>query len=220
MRAVLWDMDDTLLETLPGRMKSLAHAYETCLGQRTDPRALWVSHRGGTLEEMGVRLLGDDWRRFVAAFRDHYYGNPRDIRPYPGIESTLESIAADGIPMAVVTSKVSWGAVEELAQGGILSYFAAVVGHDDTELHKPDPEPVFAALDRLMVDSPAGTVFVGDSPADVWAARNAGCVAVAALWGTLDEELLRDAAPDHVAALPHEVLAVRLNGGKEAGPWK
>ena len=45
MTAVLWDMDDTLLNTLPGRMKALAYAHEACLGWKTDPEALWRSHR-------------------------------------------------------------------------------------------------------------------------------------------------------------------------------
>ena len=59
MSALLWDLDDTLLITLPGRMKALAHAHEVCLGSRTDPEALWRSHRGGSLEAMGKRLLGE-----------------------------------------------------------------------------------------------------------------------------------------------------------------
>jgi len=109
------------------------------------------------------------------------------------------------VPMAVVTSKVSWGATEELEDTRLLQYFSAVVGFDDTEAHKPDPEPVHEAMQRLMLTNPREVIFVGDSPADVWAARNAGCAAIAATWGTLDAELLRDAGPDHVATHPAEV---------------
>lgn len=221
MNAVLWDLDDTLLDTLPPRMRALAHAYDLCVGGATDPIALWRSHRGGTLEDMGRRLLGDDYRRFTTAYRDHYYASNRDIRAYPGIEGVLEGFLVAGVPMAVVTSKVSWGATEELTQAGLLGYFAAVVGFDDTECHKPDPEPVHAALERLCVDEANEVLFVGDSPADIWAARNAGCVAVAALWGTLDEELLRDANPDLIAATPGEVA--QLRPAQQAGrgaPWK
>lgn len=205
MKAILWDMDDTLLESLPARMRALAHAYETCVGGRTDPIALWRSHRGGTLEAMGERLLGDDYQRFTDAYRDFYYRVNHDIRAYDGVREVLEALANSGIPMAVVTSKVSWGATDELSRAGILHHFQAVVGYDDTEVHKPDPEPVYTALDRLLVEPSANVVFVGDSPADIWAARNAGCCSVAALWGTLDEDLLRDAMPDHIALRPHDV---------------
>ena len=206
MNALLWDLDDTLLDTLPTRMKALAHAYETCLGQKTDPIALWRSTRGGTLEDLGKRLMGDSYLKFTTAFRDRYYGGWRDIRPYSGVPEVLDVCREAGMEMAVVTSKDSWGATEELSQAGILRYFAAVVGFDDTDNHKPDPEPIFTALERILVDDPATVSFVGDSPADVFAARNAGCKSVAATWGTLDEELLRDAYPDFIAATPHDVL--------------
>ncbi len=212
MSAILWDMDDTLLETLPDRMKALAHAHEVCLGRRTDPLALWRSHRGGSLEALGQRLLGSDGPRFVTTYRDCYYNLPRDIRPYNGVPEVLEVLLAAGTPMGVVTSKLAWGATDELERAGILKHFQAVVGSDDTDLHKPDPEPIFAALDRMLIDDAAGVVFIGDSPADIFAARNAGCRSVAALWGTLDEELLRDASPDHVVNRPSGILGITMHG--------
>ncbi|MBK7327647.1 MAG: HAD hydrolase-like protein [Dehalococcoidia bacterium] len=149
MTAVLWDMDDTLLNTLPGRMKALAYAHEACLGWKTDPEALWRSHRGGSLEDMGRRLLPDDYMRFVNTYREHYYNLPREIDPYPGVVAVLEAFQQAEIPMAVVTSKIAWGATEELTSTGLLQYFHSVVGADDTDDHKPDPAPVYEALDRL-----------------------------------------------------------------------
>jgi pyrophosphatase PpaX len=88
-----------------------------------------------------------------------------------------------------------------------------VVGFDDSELHKPDAEPLFVAMERMLLDDAEDVVFVGDSPADIWAARNAGAVSVAALWGTLDRELLLDAMTDHVAESPDEVLRVIAGAG-------
>ncbi|MBI2766138.1 MAG: HAD-IA family hydrolase [Chloroflexi bacterium] len=212
-------MDDTLLETLPARMRALQHAHETCLGSKTDPLALWRSHRGGSLEAMGQRLLGDNGPRFVAAYRDFYYNQPRPFTAYEGVEPVLATMLATDLPMAVVTSKISWGAVEELGNAGLLRYFAAVVGADDTECHKPDPAPVFEAMDRLLVNDASAVVFIGDSPADMFAARNAGAISVAAMWGTLDEELLLDTSPVHVARDPGDVLAfVRAFGHGGVAP--
>jgi pyrophosphatase PpaX len=207
---VLWDLDDTLLETLPERLKALEHAYETCLGERTEPLALWRSHRGGTLEALGKRLLGEDYLRFVTAYRERYYSLQRPCRPFMGVEHVLDTLSDAGIQMAVVTSKLSWGATDELTRGGILHHFGAVVGSDDTDAHKPDPEPIFTALERMLVDELDQVLFVGDSPADILAARNAGCESAAALWATVDEELVRDAAPDHVVYRPGELLQLIL----------
>lgn len=206
--AILWDLDDTLLATLPKRMRALAGAYEQCLGEKTDPLALWRSHRGASLEALGARLLGNDGPRFVAAYRDRYYSDLRPVRACDDVEPILAACAEHGVPMAVVTNKISWGATEELAATGLLGYFGAVVGADDTEQQKPDPEPVFAALERLLVDETENVVFIGDSPADIFAARNAGCISAAALWGTLDEELVLDAGPQHIARSPLELLPV------------
>jgi HAD superfamily hydrolase (TIGR01509 family) len=206
MKAILWDLDDTLLDTLPGRMRALEHAYEQCLGSKTDPVALWRSHRGGTLEDLGRRLVGPDSARFVATYRDYYFTTAHEVRPYAGVEQVLAAFAVAHIPMCVVTSKIAWGATAELDRAGILQYFEGLVGFDDTDLHKPDPEPVFAALDRLCLTAETDVLFVGDSPADIWAARNAGVRSAAALWGTLDEELLVDAVPDHQARRPTDVM--------------
>jgi phosphoglycolate phosphatase-like HAD superfamily hydrolase len=96
-----------------------------------------------------------------------------------------------------------------------LEYFAAVIGSDDTEHQKPDAEPVFAAMDRLLITDPATIAFVGDSPADVFAARNAGCTAIGALWGTLDSAVLRESVPEFTVERPEEVLAWFLNGGAQ-----
>lgn len=213
MSVILWDLDDTLLNTLPGRSRALAHAHETLLGTSVDAEALWRSHRGGTLEQMGQRLMGADFGRFVTTYRERYYGQPREIRPFEGVEAMLRTFHEAGFAMGIVTSKLSWGATEELQMAGILQYFHTIVGSDDTDTHKPDPEPIYLALDRMVADDPMGAVFIGDSPADVWAARNAGIESIAALWGTLDPGLVLDARPDHTARTPGEVLTILAEMG-------
>lgn len=209
---VLFDLDDTLLNTLPSRMRALAHAYQTCLGESVDALALWRSHRGGTLELMGERLLGGDGQRFVDTYREFYYANDRTAAPFEGVTWLLEALAGQGVQMGVVTSKIIYGAVDELEAARLLRFFGCVIGFDDTERHKPDPDPLFEALDRLCVDDVTTVAFVGDSPADILAARNAGVRSVAALWGTLDEELLLDAMPDLTATLPAEVHSCLYEG--------
>ena len=207
MRAVFWDLDDTVLNTLPGRMEALAGTYEDCLGTRPDARALWREHNGRTLEALSRELLGEDWRRFAERYRERYYAIAFDPEPFEGVVETLDALRAEGLELAVVTSKISWGATGELARMGLLERFATVVGHDDCERHKPDPEPLFVAMERMLLDDPREIAYVGDTPADVQAARAAGCHAIGALWGSLDAERVRAEAPDLAAAHPSEALA-------------
>lgn len=208
MRAVFWDLDDTLLNTLPGRMDALAGTYEDCLGIRpVDPEAVWREHNGQSLEALARELLGDDWLRFAERYRERYYALGVPIEPFPGVVETLDALRAEGLEQAVVTSKISWGATGELTDTGLLDRFATVVGHDDCEHHKPDPDPLFVAMERLCLDDPGSIAYVGDTPSDVKAAQAAGCHAIGAAWGSLDPERVKAENPDLLARRPSEVLA-------------
>ncbi|HET6624335.1 MAG TPA: HAD-IA family hydrolase, partial [Gaiellaceae bacterium] len=86
--------------------------------------------------------------------------------------------------------------------------FEVVVGYEDTERHKPEPDPVLLALERLGA-APAEAAYVGDSPFDIRAAKAAGVFAVAVAWGGIhaDERLLEE-EPDAFVREPAELLDV------------
>jgi pyrophosphatase PpaX len=205
VKALLWDLDDTLLDTLEARVVALTHAYESYVGGQVDARAIWRALRGRSLSELGRDLLGDDYLSFTEAYDDHYHSRRSSVGPFPGIPELLEWCERSGLLLAIVTSRRSWDATEELQRSGLLKHFHAVVAWGDADLHKPDPAPVFAALDRLMVNSPEDAAFIGNSPSDIKSAKSAGCLSIAALWGTLDEELLLDAGPEARASSPTEI---------------
>ncbi len=87
-----------------------------------------------------------------------------------------------------------------------LDGFETVVGWQDTEAHKPRPEPVLRALERMSA-APADAVYVGDSAWDVRAGRAAGVATAAVLWGVGSREELEAERPDLVFATAGEVLA-------------
>jgi len=83
-----------------------------------------------------------------------------------------------------------------------------LVGAEDTERHKPDPDPVLEALRRLDA-SPAEAVYVGDSPFDIRAGKSAGAFVVAVGWGGIHphDRLLAE-EPDALVRHPGEILAL------------
>jgi len=84
--------------------------------------------------------------------------------------------------------------------------FETVVGGDETEKHKPDPEPLLLAAERMGVD-PSQAAYVGDSPFDVGAAKAAGMYAIAVTWGRIhDRSRLERAEPDAIVDSPEELL--------------
>jgi len=114
----------------------------------------------------------------------------------------IAGLAERGYPLGIVTSKATFIATRSLEWVGLDQYFPVVIGYDETTRHKPDPEPVLVALERLGA-TPDRAVFVGDSPHDVHAGNAAGVVTVAALWGPFSHETLAAAHPNHfIGCLP------------------
>ena len=131
--------------------------------------------------------------RYRAYQNEHH---DRLTRHYDGAPDLLTDLARRGHPLGVVTSKASAIARRSLAHVGLERFFQAIIGFDETSRHKPDPEPVFLALERLNVPAHRA-VFVGDSPHDVHAGNAAGVLTVAALWGPFNRETLAAAKPNH-----------------------
>jgi len=107
----------------------------------------------------------------------------------------LEAIRVHGVPMGVVTSKGTAMALKGIELLGLERFLSVLVTADDVPLHKPDPYPVRHAAQELQVD-PARVAYIGDSPADIAAARGAGAVAIGATWGVSARERLEAAGPD------------------------
>ena len=112
-------------------------------------------------------------------------------------------LKAKGHDIAVVTSSPRWYAEQLIKDFGITT--DAVVAFGDTELHKPDPEPIRVALDQLGADLERA-YFVGDSIADVQASYRAGIVSVGAGWGVRDFEKFSSSAPDVLLRKPGSLL--------------
>jgi len=121
----------------------------------------------------------------------------------------LERLGTAGRRMAVVTSKSHPTVDLAFDVLPIRHHFAAVIAAEDTTRHKPDPEPVRAALERLGAGA-AGAVYVGDAPFDIHAGRAAGVATVAVTWGFFSRSALAETGPDLVVETPAELLAACL----------
>lgn len=138
------------------------------------------------------------------------YNRIPDCTPYAGVVELLQSLASWNIPIGIVTSSPRSYCERLLMHLGWS--VAATVCYHDTGRHKPHPDPILKALERLGV-APDGAVSVGDMAHDVIAAQKAGVFAVAALWGSPEPQALLHAGPDltcHTVAELHRTLARRF----------
>ncbi|WP_188681710.1 HAD family hydrolase [Thermogymnomonas acidicola] len=205
IRAVLFDMDGTLLESEWLSAISNDIAFETVFGRHIT-RGEVKELTGRPVSEILREKYGEKGDEVYALSRAFFRRNSRAVSLYPGVLEALKHISRKA-RLAVVTASKREDAVRLLCINCILDYFSTIVAQEDTRYHKPDPEPVLLALSRLSV-TPGEAVMVGDQPWDIIAAREAGVVSVAALWGAGIEDELYMYRPDYTARDPAELVEI------------
>ena len=205
---VLFDLDGTLIDSGAMILASFRHATRTVL-EREIPDAELAALVGGMNIHEQMRTL--DARRvdeLVRVYREHNEPLHADLQAFSGIEDLLGELRAQGRKLGVVTSKRRRTVDLAFAVLPVERFFDAVVTSGDTERHKPNPDPVLLALERLGAE-PADAAFVGDSPFDVRAGRAAGVFSVGVSWGGLhSDERLVEAGADVVVHKPEDLLDV------------
>jgi pyrophosphatase PpaX len=116
------------------------------------------------------------------------------LEEYAGADELLKELAASGATIGVVTSKRHVSAANTLRAAGLDGDLPLLVAMEDTDVHKPNPEPLLLALARLGVKA-GDCVYIGDAVVDVLAARAAGMASIAVTWGAGDRTDLLAAGP-------------------------
>ena len=186
IKGIVFDFDGTLANTLPVIFACYDYSTEKVLGKKAD-RAPFIETFGQPLyiyltsifgEEEGSRIC-DEYRAYQEIHHDEL------IRPFPGVKETLEQLRQMHIPMAVVTSKSTPTCRRGAKCLGIEHFFTAVIGADEVQHPKPDPEPTQMAL-RKLGTKPEDTLCVGDAPYDIMSAKTAGCYTAAVEYTQFD----------------------------------
>ena len=163
---------------------------------------------GPGLEAQMSALAPDHVEQLVDVYRAHNEPLHDELEACAGMEDVLVRLHDEGRRLGVVTAKRRSTVDLAFAQVPLGHLFEAIVGGDETERHKPDPEPLLLGAERLGAD-PAATAYVGDSPFDVRAAKAAGMFAVAVTWGRIhDRERLEAEQPDAIVDNAEELLGL------------
>lgn len=206
-RALLFDLDGTLVDSLPDIHASADHvrahfglpplgfdAVREMVGD--GPRVLLARVLSPTGD--AGETTPEQVDAAMEVWTEHHVDQcTRLVRPYPGVASGLAEWRDDGLAIAVVTNKPERFARSILEQLELDGFASVVVGGDTTPRRKPDPTPVRLALDQLDV-RPHDAVMIGDGPQDIGAGRAAGCTTVAVTYGFNPQQRLLDHAPDAV----------------------
>ncbi len=181
MRAVLWDLDGTLVDSA-GDIAAAVDRTLVRIGRAPLGEAIVRGFIGDGARKLVDRCVeaagGRPGEGDLAVFLEEY-GAALVVRTrvYDGLVAVLDAVRA---PMAVVTNKPEAFSRTILAGLALARFFPVVIGGDTFPVRKPDPTMLHEALRRL--DAPDG-VMVGDGPADVGAARAAGLPMIGVGWG-------------------------------------
>jgi pyrophosphatase PpaX len=204
---VLFDFDGTVVDSGAMILASFRHATKKVLDRELSDAEL-LTAVGTPLREQMRLLDAERAEELVEVYRKHNEPLHEALQPCDGMLDVLRQLKHEGRRLGIVTAKRDSTVELAFAVLPLRDYFETIVAAEDSQRHKPDPEPLLLALDRLEARA-AEAAYVGDSPFDVAAAKAAGVFAVAVTWGGIhSEETLRAESPDALVSTPAELLDV------------
>ncbi|GAB5471592.1 MAG: phosphoglycolate phosphatase [Rhodospirillales bacterium] len=217
-RAVIFDLDGTLVHSLPG-MTAALHRYFVELGLTPLPYETLLSLVGDGLPafvERAFALVDVPQPAGAVARLAAIYGQApaADSHVYPDVAEVLTTLSRSGKRLAICTNKPQALARKLLADLALDRHFSVIVGGDSVGARKPDPAPLLAALEPLGVAA-GQAAMVGDGPHDVEAGKRAGAATVVCSYGYSRvpvSGLGADRVIDGMAALPEALATLRPGG--------
>lgn len=207
-RAVLCDLDGTLLDTLQDIWRS-SERMLAALGRPAMPIEQVGRYIGKGIPILVHRVLTEDldgraepavFERALALFEDFYAEESgRNAVVYPKVMEGLRRLRDADVALACVTNKAGRYTSDLLARAGLAQFFSVVVSGDTLPVKKPDPRPVLHACAQLGV-APDEAVVIGDSVNDVQAGRRAGLLVLAVPYGYNEGRPVESLGADRIVA--------------------
>ncbi len=180
MKAIIFDVDGTIIDTESVQLKALQQvAKQRGLHYSMDDLRIVFGLPGRIgLERLGIEDVEQtlaDWEEAIEAFQD-------EMTLFDRMQELIEMLHKQGYALGIVTSKTKKQFDTEVVPFGIHTYFDAIVVADDTEKHKPHPDPLQHCMAQLNVE-PSDTLYIGDSIFDYECALAAKASFGVATWG-------------------------------------
>lgn len=209
IKAVLFDLDGTLLDTLEDLTDSVNYVlWKHNMPERTlQEIRSFIGNGVPTLIARSVPENTDtETVKICVSEMMEYYKSHAEIKtkPYDGIMELLDELKKRNIATAVVTNKAE-EAAKILCKAKFGDIFNVVIGDNGMDKLKPAPDNVFRALKEMNLKN-SEVLYVGDSDVDMVTAKNAGLTSVGVTWGFRDEEVLRNSGAKHIIHAPAELL--------------
>ncbi|MBE9918250.1 HAD family hydrolase [Paenibacillus donghaensis] len=183
---IIFDVDGTLLDTEQAVLGSLQKMLETDYNQKIDLEDLRFAlgiPGANALPQLGITDIeqaNDRWNYFLKDFMGR-------VKVFGGILDVMKTLDSKQITLGIVTSKTTEELRNDFVPFGLMGYLPHIVCADDTEKHKPNPEPLLKFIEISGAD-PQKALYIGDTLYDYECARDAGIDFALALWGCRNHE--------------------------------
>ncbi len=193
---ILFDIDGTILDTREFIIKAAEHALLT-LGYKIPERSVIASSVGKAFPDFYFSLTGsnEDTDKLVEIHRAFQVGNLHLSKPYPNTLETLSYLKRKNYKIAAVTTRSNITSHRTLTDAGILDFFDVIISGEDAKELKPNPAPLFKALERLG-EIPEKAIMIGDSHLDIEAGKNARTKTIRATYG-FHQDNMHNPEPDY-----------------------
>ena len=213
VRAALFDLDGTLVDSLPTIAEATVEAF-TRHGHPVTIEAV-LPRIGPPMEVVARELTGvgtEESQAMYTSYQDLYYTEYiQRTPPNPGAHALVDALSAAGVALGVVTNKNEFGGRLMVTVQGWDGRFGSIVGCDTASHPKPSPEAALFALRALEVP-PAEAALVGDTEFDMNCGRDAGLAYVIGITGARTAAHLRAEGATHVFDTLAEVGTLLLGG--------
>ncbi len=213
IKAVIYDLDGTLLDTLStiaGYANTAMRKFGLCEFE-TECFKTFVGNGAKVLIKRVLEASGADVEKYFdkvyTYYNEIYNSDPISItKPYDGIVELINSVKALGIKQAVLSNKPDY-ATKGVAKRFFGDIFDEVYGGREGVELKPHPAALLSLLDELKI-KPEECIFVGDTYVDIRTGKSAGAQTIGVLWGFRDREELSGEGADYIVEDPEEILDI------------
>ena len=206
IKAVLFDLDGTLINTNELICKSFDHTFREGLNLEVSKNEI-TSMFGQPLQESFKKYTNEEnIENLISMYRTYNEELHDDMcDAFDEVDDLLKELKRKGIKIGIVTSKREILAIRGMEISKIINYMDVIVTPEYTKKHKPEGEPALYACEKLNV-KPEDTIMVGDSHFDLLCGKNAGCKTCGVKYTALDIKRLEKVKPNYFIDSPIELL--------------
>ena len=202
-KCIIFDLDKTMLDTEKMNIIPLQRLIKEELAQDISYEDLlkYMAYPGKTtLKLLGFKDIETSYSKWVKYVNEYEEG----AKLYEGFEEVIKTLDENGILCGIASSKMKDQYEIDFMKTGLQKYMKSVVLAEDTENHKPHPEPLLKAVEILNLE-PKDAMYVGDTLSDYKSTKAAGMDFGLAVWGAID---IKDIDADYYLNEPKDILKV------------